>query len=217
MPPGSPAPPAYADDVNFDPEAKENVLALTFDDGPSDWTPAILDLLAGHRARATLFLLGAGVAGREPTLQRALREGHELGLHGWSHPHLTELPDAEIRDEMQRTRAEIERASGARAGIWRPPYFEADERVRRALAGMDLVEAACTVAPEDYHWPAERTAKFVIERLRPGAIVDLHDGRPSRSSSDPERTATIEALDLILREMTRRNLRSVPLSQLANT
>lgn len=193
---------------------ENNVLALTFDDGPSEWTPRILDLLAEQHARATFFVLGAAIAGHEHTLVRALREGHELGLHGWSHRRLTPLSDTEIQDEMRETQAAIKHATGVVAHVWRPPYFEADERVRRALAASGLVEAGCSIAPEDYHWPAERTAAFVIERLRPGAIVDLHDGRPSRSKSALERTATVEALDLILGEMERRSLRGVPLSQL---
>ncbi|MHB8060939.1 MAG: polysaccharide deacetylase family protein, partial [Gaiellaceae bacterium] len=182
-------------------EAGTAVLALTFDDGPSEWTPAILDLLAEHQARATLFVLGSSIADHEHKLERALAEGHELGLHGWSHRRLPDLPDAEIRSEMLDTQAAIERACGAVAHVWRPPYFEADERVRQALAGTGLVEASCSIAPEDYHWPASRIAEFVIERLRPGAVVDLHDGRPARSGSAETRAATIEALGLILREM----------------
>jgi peptidoglycan/xylan/chitin deacetylase (PgdA/CDA1 family) len=193
---------------------EKQVLALTFDDGPSEWTPLILDLLAEHNARATFFILGTCIAGRESALERALSEGHELGLHSWSHPHLTQLSDAEIRDEMLKTRAALEQATGFVARIWRPPYFEADERVRRALAGDSLVEAGCSIAPEDYHWPAERTAAFVIERLQPGAILDLHDGRPARSGSVQTRTATIEALDSILREMDRQGLGGVQYSQL---
>lgn len=195
-------------------EADRNVLALTFDDGPSEWTPAILDLLAEHHARATFFILGAEIAGHERTLLRALGEGHELGLHSWSHRHLPQLSGAEIKDEMLRTQTAIARATGVVARIWRPPYFEVDERVRRALAGCDLVEADCSIAPEDYHWPAERTAAFVIERLCPDAIVDLHDGRPASSRSAEERTATVEALGLILREIKRRSLLSVSISQL---
>ena len=201
--------------MNSGRSTEKSVLALTFDDGPSEWTPAILDLLAEHGARATFFILGAGIAGRERTLQRALGEGHELGLHSWSHPHLTQISDDEIRSEMSETQTAIERATGVVASIWRPPYFEADERVRRALGEGGLIEADCTIAPEDYHWPTQRTAAFVIERLRPRAVVDLHDGRPSDSGSAPERTATVEALELILREMKRQNLRSVPFSQLS--
>ncbi|MGC9974185.1 MAG: polysaccharide deacetylase family protein [Gaiellaceae bacterium] len=194
--------------------AENSLLALTFDDGPSPWTVEILDLLAEHRARATFFVLGASIARRESTLRRTIAEGHQLGLHSWSHPHLGDLSPDEIREEMLRTQTAIERATGTVARIWRPPYFEADERVRRALAASKLIEIGCTIAPEDYHWSAERTAVHVLERLQPGAIIDLHDGRPSRSGSDQTRAATVEALDLVLREMKRRSLRSVPVSEL---
>jgi peptidoglycan/xylan/chitin deacetylase (PgdA/CDA1 family) len=194
--------------------AENSLLALTFDDGPSPWTVGILDLLAEHGARATFFVLGASIAGSESTLRRTITEGHQLGLHSWSHPHLCELSPAEIREEMLRTQAAIEQATGTVAQIWRPPYFEADERVRRALAVTELIEVGCTIAPEDYHWPAKRTAAHVLERLQPGAIIDLHDGRPGRSESDQTRAATVEALDLVLRQMRRRNLHSVPISEL---
>jgi peptidoglycan/xylan/chitin deacetylase (PgdA/CDA1 family) len=195
--------------------AKGNALALSFDDGPSESTPMILDLLAEHGARATFFVLGASIAGGEHTLERSLREGHELGLHSWSHRHLTELSDAEIKDEMLETQAAIERVTGFVARVWRPPYFDADERVRRALSGSGLVEAGCSIAPEDYHWPAKRTAAFVIERLEPGAILDLHDGRPEGSGSDPTRAATVIALELILQELGRRDLRGIPILELS--
>jgi peptidoglycan/xylan/chitin deacetylase (PgdA/CDA1 family) len=193
--------------------ADKSVLALTFDDGPSPWTIEILDLLAEHGARATFFVLGASIEGREGTLRRAIAEGHQLGLHSWSHPHLPDLSPGEVRDEMFRTQAAIERATGSVARFWRPPYFEADEHVRRALAGTELIEVGCTIAPEDYHWSVLETAAYVIERLEPGAIVDLHDGRPEGSVSDPIRTATVAALELILSELDKRDLRSAPVSE----
>ncbi len=208
------ATPAYADGMGSGRSREKNVVALTFDDGPSEWTPAILDLLAEHRARATFFILGASIAGREQILERALGDDHELGLHTWSHPHLPQLSDAEIRNELLETQVAIEHATGVLARVWRPPYFDVDEKVRRALAGTGLIEASCSIAPEDYRWPAERTAAFVIERLCPSAVVDLHDGRPPASTSDPKRTATVEALEAILRELRRRGLRGVAFSQL---
>lgn len=194
--------------------AEKHVLALTFDDGPSPWTIEILDLLAEHGERATFFVLGANIAGRESTLRRAIAEGHQLGLHSWSHPRLNELSLSEIRDEMFRTQAAIERTTGIVCRHWRPPYFEADERVRGTLGESNLVEIGCSIEPEDYHWPTERTAAYVIERLQSGAIVDLHDGRPPQSGSEQTRVATVEALALILREMKRIDLHSVPVSEL---
>jgi peptidoglycan/xylan/chitin deacetylase (PgdA/CDA1 family) len=116
---------------------------------------------------------------------------------------------------MLKTQAAIKRATGYLAGVWRPPYFKADERVRQALAECRLTEIGCSIAPEDYHWPAERTAAFVIERLSPGAVIDLHDGRPERSGSDQTRLATATALEQILAEMETKSLASVPVSKIS--
>jgi peptidoglycan/xylan/chitin deacetylase (PgdA/CDA1 family) len=77
-----------------------------------------------------------------------------------------------------------------------------------------MTPVARSIAPEDYHWPAERIATFALERLQPGAIVDMHDGGPPQSGSGQTRAATVEALDLILREMKRQNLHSVTISKL---
>lgn len=193
------------------PTLPRGLVSLTFDDGPSAWTEPILDLLAAHGAGATFFVLGASIAGHESTLLRALAEGHELGLHGWSHRNLTALTDAEIAEEMESTAAELERIGGERPRLWRPPYFEADNRVRRVLAS---VEVGCTIAPEDFHWPAERTAAFVIDRLGEGAIVDLHDGRPPVSSSAVAREETVRALEPILEAIASAGLASVTVSKL---
>jgi len=84
-------------------------------------------------ARATLFILGDGIAAHEQILKRALAEGHELGLHGWSHPHLTELSDAEIRDEMLTTQKAIERATGIVARVWRPPTSRSTSECAKRL------------------------------------------------------------------------------------
>jgi peptidoglycan/xylan/chitin deacetylase (PgdA/CDA1 family) len=200
--------------MSLPPKTDELDIALSFDDGPSPWTPPMLDLLAEHRARATFFVLGANVPGREDILRRALAEGHELGLHTWSHPNLTELSDDLIREEMSKTKAEIERAVGVSCRLWRPPYYAVDERVRLALAETGLVEAQCSIAPEDYHWPAERTVAFVIGRLEPGAIVDIHDGRPEESGSDETREESVVALESILEEMDELGYRSIPISEL---
>jgi peptidoglycan/xylan/chitin deacetylase (PgdA/CDA1 family) len=64
---------------------RDRRVALTFDDGPAASTDAVLDVLSAEDARATFFIVGGFVAGRESTLQRASAEGHELGVHGWNH------------------------------------------------------------------------------------------------------------------------------------
>ena len=86
-------------------------LALTFDDGPSRWTPAVVDLLGEHGARATFFLIGQRVRERPHDVRRIVEAGHEIGSHTMTHPRLTEIGDDEARREIQDGRAPSPRSS----------------------------------------------------------------------------------------------------------
>jgi len=197
----------------------EAVVALTFDDGPAPWTGPILDLLAAHEGHATFFVLGSAVAGdeRRGTLHRIVAEGSELGDHTFTHPRLPTLADAAIFDELARARSVIEETSETKLRHWRPPFYDADERVRQAAAPLGLRKVGCSVMPLDWEWDAEQTAEFVTTRLRSGSIVGLHDGRPPdepAALSRPTREATVAAVGMILDAMSNRGLRSVTISEL---
>jgi peptidoglycan/xylan/chitin deacetylase (PgdA/CDA1 family) len=195
-------------------EAK--LVALTFDDGPSVWTEPILDLLSRRGATATFFVIGSAVAARPEVARRVLERGHELGNHTFDHPHLTQVPDDGIRSEIERTTKIVRTATGLELGYWRPPYFDCDERVRRAVEPSGLEEIGCSVVTHDYEWPAEQTIAFVGERLRPGAIVDLHDGCSPHDTPPTltTRDETVRALAAILDLLDERGLRCVTVSEL---
>jgi peptidoglycan-N-acetylglucosamine deacetylase len=200
-------------------EISEDIVALTFDDGPSLWTGPILDLLAAHKSHATFFALGCLAAEREGerTLRRILETGSEIGNHTWSHPSLPTLEDDAIRAELERARSAIEEASGTTLRYWRPPFFHVDERVRSAVSQFGLQEVGCTMMPWDWEWDADRSAAFVIERLQPGSIVCMHDGRPPNEPAElsaPTREASVAAVGTILKAMSDRGLRSVTISEL---
>jgi peptidoglycan/xylan/chitin deacetylase (PgdA/CDA1 family) len=200
-------------------DVKDGVVALTFDDGPSPWTEQILDLLAAHDGRATFFALGCLAADDErgPTLRRVVESGCEVGNHTFTHPHLTEIGDEEIRDEFERAGGAIEAATSTRPRLWRPPFFHVDERVRAAVAPFGLLEVGCSMMPWDWEWDSDRTVEFVLERLRPGSIVCMHDGRPPDEPAElsrPTREATVTAVGVILETMRERGLRSVTITEL---
>jgi peptidoglycan/xylan/chitin deacetylase (PgdA/CDA1 family) len=195
----------------------DGLVALTFDDGPSEWTPQILGLLAQHAARATFFALGCLADERAATLRQTLDAGCELGNHTFTHPHLTALADEEIRDELQRGGRAIEAAAATTLRLWRPPFFHVDARVRAAVEDFGLQEVGCSMMPWDWEWDADRIVSFVLDRLRPGAIVCMHDGRPPDEApelSRPTREETVRAVAQILEAMADRGLRSVTVSEL---
>ena len=97
-------------------------IALTFDDGPSaTLTPKLLDLLAAHQMKATFFVVGQNAADNPAILKRALREGHEIANHSWSHPNLGKMSDDGVRRELQKTDDAIFAAIGKRPTFLRPP------------------------------------------------------------------------------------------------
>jgi peptidoglycan/xylan/chitin deacetylase (PgdA/CDA1 family) len=197
----------------------DDVVALTFDDGPSAWTGPILDLLAEHEGHATFFALGclATADGGGPTLRRIVESGSEIGNHTFSHPSLPTLESDAIRAELEQATPIIEEASGTTLRYWRPPFFHVDDRVREAVASLGLQEVGCSMMPWDWEWDADRSAAFVIEKLRRGSIVCMHDGRPPDEPAElsaPTREATVVAVGMVLAAMSERGLRSVTISEL---
>jgi peptidoglycan/xylan/chitin deacetylase (PgdA/CDA1 family) len=200
-------------------EVTADLVALTFDDGPSAWTAKILDLLEHHGGHGTFFALGCLATAPEgqETLRRVIAAGCEVGNHTFSHPSLPTLDDAAIRDELERGGAAIEDALGMPLRYWRPPFFHVDERVRAAAAPFGLQEVGCSMMPWDWEWDADRSASFVLERLQPGSIVCMHDGRPPDEPAElsaPTREQSVAAVGMILEAMTERGLRSVTISEL---
>lgn len=150
-------------------------------------------------------------------MRRLAEAGHEVGNHTWTHPRLTTLGDDEIREEMGRTSARLAAVLGHEARYWRAPFFDVDERVRRAIGDLAGREVWYSSMPGDWELPAAETARRVLADLEPGDIVCLHDGRPANEPPElswPTRAATVDAVGLVLDELTRRGLRAVTISEL---
>ena len=202
--------------VRSGPHVRLRLIALTFDDGPSVWTPAILDRLAEHDAKATFFVLGSSIPGKEDVLRRIVAEGHELGNHTFTHPDPAAVSDEVLVDELRRGGDAIAEACGRRPALARPPYGGAPERfaaiVRQSGAGPTVL---WSIDPADWDQvDAAPVVEHVLRELEPGAIVDLHDGMPADSSGAPTRQATVDAVAMLLPELAARGYRAVTVSQL---
>ncbi|KAL1918210.1 uncharacterized protein VTP21DRAFT_3476 [Calcarisporiella thermophila] len=110
--------------------------AITFDDGPTEFTPPLLDFLAKEKIKATFFVLGSKVRDHAPFLQRAFQDGHEIASHSWSHSALTSLTNEQIIAEMKWTEIAIQQTIGVRPKYMRPPYGDIDDRVRALMVLM---------------------------------------------------------------------------------
>jgi peptidoglycan/xylan/chitin deacetylase (PgdA/CDA1 family) len=191
-------------------------VALTFDDGPSDWTDQVAAALEEHECRGTFFMRGAAVAERPKTAAALHDRGHDLGNHLWSHTNPETQSRGELRDEIVRTRAIIMEATGVAPILVRPPYCGAPRAVSRAAfrTGTRYVVLR-SVDPED--WKAESPDEIfdrVVAKVGPGDIVCLHDGMPPRTRGTNSREATVAAVSRLVPALRERGLRSVPVTEL---
>lgn len=191
-------------------------LALTFDDGPAEWTEPILETLEAAGARATFFVLGEAALARPDVLARAAAAGHELGNHGFTHRPLDTLSRDEIRRELEQTAEAVARATGERPRLFRAPYLRVGEAVREVAAELGYPEPVGGELVGDWERESgEEIASEVLARAASGAIVVLHDGRASRSSgSRRDRLPTVAAVAAAVPELQTRGFRLVTVSEL---
>jgi peptidoglycan/xylan/chitin deacetylase (PgdA/CDA1 family) len=172
------------------------LIAMTFDDGPSEkLTPKLLDLLAAHHIRATFFVIGQNVADHPEIVARAAREGHEIASHSWSHPNLGKMSDDAVRRELRRTDDAIKEATGRRPALMRPPYGSITARQKRWIHdefGYDIV--LWDVDPLDWKRPgASVVCNRIVKETRPGSIVLSHDIHPGTIDAMPATLSQLEA------------------------
>ncbi len=156
---------------------------LTFDDGPGADTESLLDVLAGHRAKATFFLVGERVAGNRRVLERLVRDGHELGNHSWDHPDLRTLPLRAVSAQLQRTSEAIEAASGVRPAVFRPPYGYTSVPIEELAGTLGMRTMLWDVDTADWSRPGVESIVGAIDSAPPGAVVLLHDGPRGRGQT----------------------------------
>lgn len=116
---------------------RENLCAITFDDGPSVNTPQLLDMLAEYGIPATFFLLGSQAERHPDTVRRILAEGHEVGNHSYSHPNLRLASPERKAEEIRRTDAVL-RSLGAAPVFLRPPYGAFDAYTEKVAGELGL-------------------------------------------------------------------------------
>lgn len=184
---------------------KVKCIALTFDDGPGPYTAKLLDMLAARHVKATFFLIGGNIRGREAVVRRELADGHAVGDHTWSHPSLSALSDGAIRSQLARTLGEIRRATGRGTTLMRPPYGATNRQVAVVTDRMGLAQILWSVDTNDW---LDRNSAIVTHRAvswaRPGGIILMHDIHPT----------TVNAVPAILAGLARRGFTFVTVPEL---
>ncbi|MFI5533600.1 bifunctional polysaccharide deacetylase/glycosyltransferase family 2 protein [Kitasatospora sp. NPDC051853] len=190
----------------------DRTVALTFDDGPDPvWTPKILDVLRRHQVDATFFVVGSQVAAHPELARRIVAEGHELGVHTFTHADLAAVPEWRRSLELSQSQLALAGAVSRTSSLLRPPYSssaaaltDADwEAVRKA--GQDgYLTVLTTLDSGDWRRPGvDRIVADATPRGTAGEIVLMHDAGGDRSQ-------TVAALDRLIPELQARGYRFAP-------
>lgn len=150
------------------------LVAITFDDGPrADTTSRLLDELALREVPATFFLVGERIPENEGLIRRMADEGHQVGVHSYSHIRLTDLSRTDFDFEVGKTRAQLSAILGEGSFWLRPPYGIIDDSVQ-LWAGSPIV--LWSVDPEDWKdRDTQRIVGQVLGHVKDGDIILFHD------------------------------------------
>ena len=191
----------------------EKKIALTFDDGPNDpYTSEVLKILKDNRVQATFFLLGKNVEANPQSARDIVAAGHAIGNHSYDHRNLVTRTNAQVRDEILKGENAIERATGQKTALFRPPYGDKDALTLRQTRKLGLVMIEWSVSAEDWRRPGpDRIVHNVVREVRNGSIILMHDGDKTRRG---DRSQTVAALPRIISELRQKGYEFVTIPEL---
>ncbi|GAB4057874.1 polysaccharide deacetylase family protein [Uliginosibacterium sediminicola] len=194
--------------------ATHNAVAITIDDGPDPQiTPQVLEILAKHKAQASFFCIGRKLHDQPALARSIVAAGHAIENHSEHHRHnFSLLGPAAMEREVAQAQASISSLSGRRPFFFRAPAGLRNPFLDRVLHRQGLRLASWTRRGFDTR---ERNAQKVLARLldglRAGDILLLHDGNAARDGSG--RAIILEVLPQLLKEIEARGLRTIRLDQ----
>ena len=187
-------------------------IALTFDDGPTPGTEAILDILAQYRISSTFFQIGANVLSFPDIARAVAAAGHETGNHSHTHPNFALTRPTFIGAEFARAQEAIHAVAGVQPRFLRAPFGVRWFGFRAMQRNLNLTGAMWSIIGRDWKLPADAIAQRVLSRVTEGDIICLHDGRGTLKDSDIR--PTIEAVRRIVPNLLEKGYHFETVSQL---
>ncbi|GAA6764102.1 polysaccharide deacetylase family protein [Flavobacterium sp. CGRL1] len=159
------------------PLEKEKKIALTFDDGPSEFTLEVLELLKKYNAKASFFCIGKNIEKHPEIVKQIIAQGHLVGNHSYSHSRFFDFYNAgQIQEEIEKTDALLEKLTSKKINFFRPPYGVTTPSIRRALKLTRHKTIGWNIRSLDGGTKnQELILNRITKRVSPGGIVLLHD------------------------------------------
>lgn len=176
----------------LEPTKPQKTIALSFDDGPSEYTLEILKILNQFNVKATFFVIGSQVSGNESILQELKNSGMSIQSHTWAHADLKTLSAGAIAEDLSKANQVIKSVVGDEVGCVRPPYGSVNSTVSSAIANLGMEMKMWDIDPQDWKLPGTNSiASNIQETHKDGGVILLHDGGGNRAQ-------TVAALPSIL-------------------
>ena len=187
-------------------------IALTFDDGPSESTPALLEILSHYGVGATFFQCGANVDRLPATARAVALAGHEIGNHSYAHPLFCFRSRRFIEQDLARAQQAIAAAAGVTPAWFRAPFGARWFGMARAQRRLALTGVMWSAIGYDWKLKAEAVVERLTASVSNGSILCLHDGRGLLV--EPDIGATLEAVRRLVPILLDRGYRFETLSRL---
>ncbi|WP_053365119.1 delta-lactam-biosynthetic de-N-acetylase [Bacillus sp. FJAT-27245] len=158
----------------------EKIVYLTFDNGyENGYTEKVLDVLKKEKVPAAFFVTGHYIESAPEYVERMVREGHIVGNHSWGHPDFTKIPDAQIKQELERVRAAYQELTGKKKMSYvRPPRGTFSDRSMAVSKEAGYTHVFWSLAFVDWNVNQQRGWQYsydnIMRQIHPGAVILLH-------------------------------------------
>lgn len=197
-------------------DGPEKLIALTFDDGPSDiWTPKILDELKNAGVKATFFMTGEHVEKYPLVARRVAQEGHEIGNHTYKHQNLLYYTKEELKSDIKKTEEIIKNAAGAVTKYFRPPKAWLSKREKKKIKEMGYQIILWSLNSKDWvNFDDRHMINYILKNIRPGDIILFHDSGGFFAAEGGNRYETVLAIPRLIERLEEKGYKFVTISEL---
>lgn len=187
----------------------QKVVALTFDDGPSEpYTQQILDVLNKNNVKGTFYVLGGNAKAYPKIIKEIMKDGHELGSHSMNHTMMKNRSVDAIYNDLNSVDTILRNLGYQKEITFRAPFGITSDNLRTALAKLNKRQVLFTFLAQDWTpISAQQIHDNVMKQLKPGLIITLHDGGKRRDN-------TVKATQMLIDSLKKQGYRIVSISEL---
>ncbi|MFF3854771.1 polysaccharide deacetylase family protein [Micromonospora sp. NPDC002575] len=161
-------------------------VGLTFDDGPTGSTNALLSVLRANNVRATMFNVGQNVQGNPSAARAQVDAGMWVANHSWNHAHMTSMSQSQMQSDLSQTSSAIQSATGVRPQLFRPPYGETNSTLQSVASSLGMRQVIWDVDSQDWNGASVSQIVSNASRLQAGQVILMHDGIQNTRDAIPQ-------------------------------